>query len=241
MNLKNIKVLVISLKRSIRRREKVYEEMAKTSLIWEFLDAVDGKTLSFPIVDYPEKKVRSLLGFGLSPGEIGAALSHKIAWGLCRNTNQITLVLEDDFVLLPQFEQTLEILTQYNQDWSLLRLQALMESPFELLKKINSVSLVKNKTDALGCTAYLVKPKAAEILLANFKQIYEPIDHFLEHEKKHGLQFLAVRDYPVTISGEITTVADRPERKPLRGFRKFKRSILRLLDRRFSSSPWFPK
>jgi glycosyl transferase family 25 len=241
MNLKNIQVLVISLTRSIERRERVNQEMAKTNLSWNFLDAVDGRSINFPIAEYPEKKVKNLLGFGLSPGEIGAALSHKIAWSMCRDNNQVTLVLEDDFVLLPQFEQTLEIVTQGDQVWNLLRLQALAKSPFILLKQLNSVSIVKNETDALGCTAYLVTPKAASILLANSEQIYEPIDHFLEHEKKHGLQFLAVCDYPVTISGEITTVADRPERKPLRGYRKFKRSILRLLDRRFSSSPWFPK
>jgi len=241
MNLKNIQVLVISLTRSIERRERVNQEMDKTNLNWNFLDAVDGRSISFPIKEYPEKKVKNLLGFGLSPGEIGAALSHRIAWSMCRDANQVTLILEDDFVLLPQFEQALEIVTQGDQVWNLLRLQALAKSPFILLKKLNSVSIVKNETDALGCTAYLVTPKAASILLANSEQIYEPIDHFLEHEKKHGLQFLAVRDYPVTISGEITTVADRPERKPLRGFRKFKRSILRFLDRRFSSSPWFPK
>jgi glycosyl transferase, family 25 len=241
MNLENIQVLVISLMRSIERREKVSQEMAKTNLSWNFLDAVDGRRVDFPIAEYPEKKVKSLLGFGLSPGEIGAALSHKIAWRMCCDANQVTLVLEDDFVLLPQFEQTLEIVTQGDQGWNLLRLQALTESPFVLLQKHNSVSIVKNEVDPLGCTAYLLTPKAASILLANFEQIYEPIDHFLEHEEKHGIQFLAAREYPVTISGEVTTVLDRPERKPLRGYRKIRRSLLRFLDRRFSSSPWFPK
>ena len=62
----NIQILVVSLQRAQSRREKVILEMGKTGLDWQFLDAVDGTQLNMPISDYPDKKVRRLLGFILS-------------------------------------------------------------------------------------------------------------------------------------------------------------------------------
>jgi hypothetical protein len=45
MNMKNIQVLVISLTGSIERLERVNQEMDKTNLNWNFLDAVDTQEL----------------------------------------------------------------------------------------------------------------------------------------------------------------------------------------------------
>jgi len=52
---------------------------------------------------------------------------------------------------------------------------------------------------------------------------------------------LAISPYPVDITGVQTTIADRPDRLPIRGLAKLKRSLWRILDRRFSKNPWFPK
>jgi GR25 family glycosyltransferase involved in LPS biosynthesis len=43
--MKNIQVLVISLTGSIERLERVNQEMDKTNLNWNFLDAVDTQEL----------------------------------------------------------------------------------------------------------------------------------------------------------------------------------------------------
>ncbi len=67
----NIKTLVISLKDAHSRRDKVASSLATTSLPWEFLDAVDGRKLSVPPPKYNPIKVERLLGFQLTPGEIG--------------------------------------------------------------------------------------------------------------------------------------------------------------------------
>jgi len=87
----------------------------------------------------------------------------------------------------------------------------------------------------------LLKPKIAQSLINSSSEIYEPVDHFLEHYEKHGLQFLAVRPYPVDISRAKSTIDDRSEREPIKGIHKKLRSIARALDRVLSSSPWFPK
>jgi len=78
-----VQILVISLERSIDRRAKVEMEMAKISMPWTFLSAVDGSTLKEPPVEYRSRKVRILLGHDLTSNEIGCYLSHKKAWMSC--------------------------------------------------------------------------------------------------------------------------------------------------------------
>jgi glycosyl transferase, family 25 len=238
----NLQTVVISLLRSPQRREKVRSELSKTNLNWSFLDAVDGSQLKFPLAEYRPHKVKRLLGFDLTKNEIGCFLSHKKAWQACLESNQVTLIFEDDFILLPHFEKTVEILLAEFHDWSLIRLQSLANSSHVVIKVIGDVSIVKNLSDEVGATAYIIKPEAAKILVEHSKEIYEPLDHFLEHKTKHGVEMLAVKPYPVDITKAQSTISDRPhDRKPIQGLRKRLRSIYRMLDRIFSRDPWFPK
>lgn len=196
---------------------------------------------SFP-PEYQSHKVKSLLGFEMTPNEIGCFLSHKKAWQICVNKNQPTLIFEDDFILLPHYQNTLQLLLAEFHNWQLIRLQALAMTQHDIIKTIGDISIVKNHEDPLGATAYIIKPEAAKILIEHAKDIYEPLDHFLEHRKKHGVEILAVKPYPVDISKAQSTISDRPEdRKPIRGLRKRMRSLNRLLDRVFAKDPWFPK
>lgn len=206
------------------------------------MDAVDGSAMLTPPPEYRKSKVKRLLGFELTPNEIGCFLSHKQAWQVCLNKNRPTLIFEDDFILLPHFEETIRCLLNDFHDWQIIRLQALVKSEFETIKNINEISIVKNFSDPLGATAYIIKPEAAKVLIDHAKDIFEPLDHYLEHESKHGLEVLAVNPYPVDISRAPSTIADRPDdRKPIKGISKKLRSINRLLDRVFAKDPWFPR
>jgi glycosyl transferase, family 25 len=157
-------------------------------------------------------------------------------------SNQATLIFEDDFILLPHFEKTLQLLLTEFHDWQLIRLQALAKTRHDIVKTIGDISIVKNHGDPVGATAYIIKPEAAKILIEHSKDIYEPLDHFLEHKTKHGVEILAVKPYPVDISKAESTISDRPEdRKPIKGIRKKIRSLNRVLDIIFTKDPWFPK
>ena len=93
----------------------------------------------------------------------------------------------------------------------------------------------------MGAAAYLVKPSSAEKLIAHSTEIFEPLDHFLEHFRKHRLRMLAIKPYPVTIDHSESTISDRPQRIPVSGIKKIRRSVARVIDRMTSSQPWFPK
>ena len=111
----------------------------------------------------------------------------------------------------------------------------------ELICNAGEISLVRNQGDAVGATAYIIKPNIAKKLVDASCAIYEPLDHFLEHHQKHQLAFLAINPYPVENTGVESTILDRPDRPPIKGCKKLMRSIARALDRWFSKDPWFPK
>ncbi|MBJ7257402.1 MAG: glycosyltransferase family 25 protein [Akkermansiaceae bacterium] len=236
-----LQAIVISLRRSLDRRAKVESELQKISLPWSFLDAVDGTELQNPPNEYKALKVKCLQGYELTPNEIGCYLSHKEAWRRCVEKNIPTLIFEDDFILAPEFGHTILALLNRPSDWNFVRLQGLYDVPYQELLLIDGVHLVKNIGDAVGAAAYLLKPEIARTLITESFDIYEPVDHFLEHQKKHGLEFLAVHPYPVDITRAKSTIDDRHERAPVQGMRKRLRSVARALDRVFSKRPWFPR
>ena len=240
----SLQILVISLKHSSARQAKVASEMAKTSLAWRFMDAVDGGWLDLSTVPYNAAKVRRMQGHTLTSREIGCYLSHMKCWQSCIDQNLPTLVFEDDFVLLPHFENVLATLINDFRDWGIVRLQALEEKSDKTLVDFGEYRLVANHGDPLGATAYLVQPSSANILIAQSAEIYEPLDHYIEHHEKHGLKMLAVKPYPVTVvdlTRATSTISDRPDRLPVKGGRKIMRSFYRLFDRLTSANPWFPK
>ncbi len=236
-----MQTFVISLKRSILRRKQVQAALENIRLEWSFLDAVDGsKFIGYPAA-YQPKKVNRLQGYALTPSEVACFLSHKKAWTQCIQKNQITLVLEDDFQLENHFEKVIETLITDMTDWFFVRLQGINGRGHSVVAECDGFKLVKNQGDPVGAMAYLIKPSAAKNLLECSKDIYEPVDHYLEHQKKNGLIFLAIKPYPVDTTGVSSTILDRIERKPIRGLRKTIRSVNRLIDRCISRDPWFPR
>ena len=78
-------------------------------------------------------------------------------------------------------------------------------------------------------------------LFQRSNEIYEPLDHFLEHQSKHQQRIVAFKPYPIKANGTVSTMHDRPDRYPIGGFQKKWRSFHRALDRLLNNDPWFPK
>jgi glycosyl transferase family 25 len=236
-----IQALVIYLPGSVDRQEKARSELAQTNLNWRFLDAIKGSALITRPVEYQPEKVKQLLGFELTASELGCFLSHKKAWQICVDDNIPTIIFEDDFRLLPHFEKTISYLMHDYTAWGAIRLQGLHPVPQDAVNSFDDIKLVQNKADAVGASAYILKPVQAKLLIEAAVDIYEPLDHFLEHHQVHQVNFLAIQPYPVGITGDESTILDRPGRLPIKGVAKLKRSLARSADRLLSSRPWFPK
>ena len=236
-----VPTIVISLKRAHDRRENAVKELKKHGAEWEILDATDGLKLQHHPPEYNQQKVSRLLGFPLTLSEIGCFLSHREAWISCLEKQKPTLILEDDFVLQPSIKEAIHFLMVNQKFWDIARLQGLSITSHTVVAKSDRYHIVQNHGDPLGATAYLLKPSSAKKLLIHSSDIYEPLDHYLEHHKKHGLKILAIKPYPVDINGSESTIFDRPERNSISGSRKFLRSFYRIIDRLLNPNPWFPK
>jgi glycosyl transferase family 25 len=218
--------------------------MGKTNLEWRYLEAIDGSQIDLITVPYFPDKVKRLLGFELTPKELGCYLSHMKAWKHCLENDIPTLIFEDDFVIADNLEEVLSVLLDSSLDWDMVRLQALVDSEYREVKDLGKFKIIRNLSDPLGATAYLIKPRSAYRLLNSSTEIFEPLDHYIEHVAKHGLTLLAVKPYPVTVSDptrQTSTITDRPERRSVRGITKLYRSICRTIDRVHSKNPYFPK
>jgi len=233
--------LLITLKRSEARREQAVAILEKSQYQWKILEGIDGLQLQNTPPEYHEAKVSRLLGFPLPPSEIGCFLSHRQAWIRCVEKNCPVLILEDDFVFQSNFEQAIEVLITEFQDWDIARLQGLVPTSDSTLLAGSDYRVVTNHGDPLGATSYIIKPDAAKKLIRLSNEIYEPLDHFLEHHKVHHLKIVAFKPYPVLINGMTSTMHDRVERIPIQGLRKKWRSVQRTIDRLFNTNPWFPK
>ncbi|QWE12811.1 glycosyltransferase family 25 protein [Polynucleobacter sp. AP-Titi-500A-B4] len=236
-----VPTIVISLKRAQNRRKNAERELLDQGADWEILDAIDGLKLQNTPPEYNEKKVSRLLGFPLTLSEIGCFLSHREAWLNCIEKDQTVLILEDDFVLAPSIKEAISYLLENQACWDVARLQGLTKTSHTVITASDNFQIVANKDDPLGATAYLLKPYSAKKLLVDSHEIYEPLDHFLEHHKKHGLRMVAIKPYPVSTNGSESTIFDRPDRKSISGSKKMMRSICRAFDRLFNPYPWFPK
>ena len=170
--------------------------------------------------------------------EIAVRFSHLEVWKKSLILNIPILVLEDDFAFEQNIDECIDFAFKYYDSWEVLRLQALFDSNFEILKEEKNIKLVKNLSDPLGCTAYFVKPTSAKILIEHSQNFFEPIDHFLEHSSYHGLNFLAIKPYPVDITRTSTFLVEMIESQ-LGGLKKLNRSINRFIDRLTSKKPWF--
>jgi len=236
-----IPALIVSLERAKLRRDRSKEQLQNYCDTWEIIDAIDGLKLQNLPLEYNEKKVKRLLGFSLTLAELGCFLSHREAWIKCLEKNDAVLILEDDFVFNFHIKDAIDIAMENQSMWDILRLHALTDSNHTEIKNTNLFRIVQNHGDPLGATAYMIKPSTAKKLLIYSNEIYEPLDHFLEHTKKHGLRILALKPYPISTSGADSTIFDRPARHPITGTKKLKRSLYRMADRFFSSNPWYPK
>ena len=234
--------ILISLKRSEDRQQKAIETL-KTShfLDWEMLEGIDGLQLQGTPPEYREQKVVRLLGFALTASEIGCFLSHRLAWVRCVEKQCPTLILEDDFSFKENFHQAISILNTEYQDWDIARLQGIVATPDSTLLAGPDYRIVSNHEDPLGATAYIIKPAAAKKLIQYSNEIFEPLDHFLEHQKIHHLKIVAFKPYPIETNGAVTTMHDRTDRAPITGLKKRLRSLNRAMDRLFNAKPWFPK
>lgn len=158
-----MKIYTISMKSSLSRRNFHSKQANEYQIKINYLDAIDGSTLS-------EKLFESLRYTYLRPlsrGEVGCFLSHKRLWEECLSSNEPIIILEDDAILSPAFMDAVSQLTpltgidRINLEGYYPQKKTFGKSMLQL----DNFSLTEIYQERAGAAAYMLWPSGAEKLL----------------------------------------------------------------------------
>lgn len=170
-----MKIFVISLKRAQDRREVISEQMHRLGLPFEFIDGVDGKSLTDKQIEglADQKWAYRNEGRFFTRGEIGCYASHLLAYQkVVEDDLSYALILEDDAWLTPSIVGVLEemenVISPLNNDVYLL--QEIGPGRFKKKGKqipvVNNLFKLQELRSAWWAHAYVVTNKSARSLIA---------------------------------------------------------------------------
>lgn len=181
-----MKILVISLPRSLERRAQVKKKLDERHIPFEFLDAVDGSSDHHPYLTNHDVETFLLnRRRKAAPGELGCYVSHLLAWEKCLALNESVVVLEDDFELRDNFIDGLAFAENFLDRVSFVRLEPMESRWFATSFRGEKFSLVKQYKVGMCTTGYIITPKGAANFLRTARTICAPIDLYVRQTLRH--------------------------------------------------------
>lgn len=113
-------------------------------------------------------------------GSIGCYLSHLKCWNLCLQENREYAIFEDDFSAIEGAREILKKVytAAVKQRYNILRLSNVSNRDFESTEKLNDDLIIVNRTQ--NGSAYIITPRAAEILIRTALPIEMQLDHYID-------------------------------------------------------------
>ena len=208
-------VYLINLDRSKDRLMAMASHLNHLDIEFQRVAATDAQTLSeaiyqtvtTPNIEYPHQ---------LKPGEIACFLSHHTCWQkLVDSDNDWALIFEDHCDFSPLANRYLKSTDWIPNECELVQL-IYSQNPVYSSRQINlqdgNVLAALSCSSPIGCSAYFISRKAAELALSEAKKIICPVDNFLfgpwsSYSKKVqcwrllGAVVKRAENTPTTISG----------------------------------------
>lgn len=209
------KIYVINMKSSTERAQKIAQRLDALGLPFEFFPAVRGADLDYKNAPYYDRK-RRLRYFGrdLLAGEIGCLLSHRGVYEkMLKDKVDVALVLEDDVTLDDDIKVLLERIMHHDKKWDLLRFLG-NKKPFSKGYRVvdpldDAHDFVRIPTVPGGAYGYMLKARAAEVLIAQTQKSCFPIDTIHGRVWDTGLDVLALHPSPIYVDqSQETTIGD---------------------------------
>jgi len=185
-----MKAYIINLPRSTVRRARMSLQLSGSSLEWEFVEAVDGETVSLDL----EELARTWYGESpLSRNVVACALSHRLAYQrILKAGDAAAVVLEDDIILPVNFVELVAELAPLLHSAEVVLFHVYSPNPPCRVSRYGAVKLSSGhylsypvdlgNTSAAG--AYLITAEACRRMLANSGGVYAAADawrYFYDH------------------------------------------------------------
>ena len=205
----DIPVYVISLKRSVERRNHAIDQLNSLNVPFQIIEAVDGYELSDQEIqtnsDYWQWKFGSRTRHPWQ-GEIGCVLSHfKIFLKMIAEDIQAACILEDDTDLMKDFKIFLNYENLELIDWDLFYIghhskyskrEAQSKNKKEL--KIRNYTAGEPIEPPMGSYGYIIKKNAAVEILKYGYPIRKPFDQYIGNAPALGIRTVILS--PVCVS-----------------------------------------
>jgi glycosyl transferase family 25 len=195
----DIPVFVISLKRSVERRDHTTKQLNDMGVPFQFIEAIDGVELS-------DQDIRNNNDYGiyksgvhasyLRKEEIGCVLSHlKILRKIVDEKIELACILEDDNDYIKEFKDLLIGGDLNTSEWDILYLghhSACTTSEAQSTNKKQLISIDSKIGEALevpyGSYAYILNIEAAKKILNIAFPIRMPFDSYIGNAPAIGLR-----------------------------------------------------
>lgn len=193
----SIKVLVISLKKSIERREYITQQLRDQNINFEFFDAIDGKEKDNPIFKRYDYCKRRWLSSGKFPtdGEMGCYASHYSLWKYSAKSQCPIVVLEDDARINKDASIILECVEKEIEKYGFLRLEDPIRGELIKVQDSASYSISWMSDNFGGLRAYAIAPWAAEGLLRKSERWHFPVDNYVGYNFIHKIESYQLSPY----------------------------------------------
>lgn len=250
----SVPIFIVSLKKDIKRREKITRELSIQTLSWTMIDAIEGKDLQqeyLNSLDYSYNKPSCA-------NEVACSLSHQMIYQkIINNGNEWAIILEDDAIIDNKLSLLINGLSYYGtsclkKDYIYLlggqeglRTRSSLSLSFFHKIRINGITFKKvtykpNKLARTCC--YLIHRDECERLIKLFNQYYYVADSwelFVKFNVAKGYFLTEIIKHPLlTLENsnieQFRVKKDTPRRK--KGYFESKISLLFLQIRRFFRS-----
>jgi glycosyl transferase family 25 len=188
-------IVVISLRGS-NRRKACDEQLRRLELPYEFVDAIDGRSLSEREVEKSYQSILNLTKFKrpMTRAEIGCYLSHRAVWRRARDEARPFVVLEDDFTLADDFKSFISAIPDTILRDCLVKLDVQDSQRARFQNKttfdLGPVTVGLFRVVPPCTTGYVIGPQAAAQLLAATEVFFRPVDIDIKHQWEHNVPIL---------------------------------------------------
>jgi glycosyl transferase family 25 len=202
-------IKVISLDRSVDRRQAFTQMAGGTELDWAFFPARTG--ISEPL-QYDDRYAVRRCGRPLSPAEIGCYASHFKVWEWLANSYyDQAIILEDDVIVDWAIIGKLAITRFSNYGINLVRLHVSYPFKCQMVQYrlfSPNTRLIRIVGNVPGAVAYLLTQAAARVLVSNYSIVATPLDWVLARYWEHRITGYCTFPFPVIERYGPSTIGD---------------------------------
>jgi len=196
-----MKIIVISLKTSVERRESIRTQFGRLEVPFDFFDAVMPADAASYIERYDESEFFRNCGRHATETEIACYASHLSVWRQCADEGVPYLILEDDARLDTSFLTGLLVASIQIRKLGFLRVSLPNIRTALRIDHLGPFDIQYCRRAPLLALGYALAPDTARQLANAGAVVEEPIDKFMQRFWRHGQPVFALTPPCVDLAG----------------------------------------